>query len=54
MPEPETQVMRHRLSGLRRRLPWRRRKGQHDIPDGTAQGGGTGGGAGGAGGDGGD
>jgi putative heme transporter len=54
MPEPETQVMRHRLSGLRRRLPWRRRKGQHDGPDGTAQGGGTGGGAGGAGGDGGD
>jgi predicted PurR-regulated permease PerM len=25
MPEPETQVMRSRLSGLRRRLPWRRR-----------------------------
>ena len=25
MPEPETQVMRKRLSGLRRRLPWRRR-----------------------------
>jgi hypothetical protein len=24
MPEPETQVMRSRLSGLRRRLPWRR------------------------------
>ncbi len=24
MPEPETQVMRKRLSGLRRRLPWRR------------------------------
>jgi putative heme transporter len=25
MPEPETHVMRERLSGLRRRLPWRRR-----------------------------
>jgi putative heme transporter len=25
MPEPETKVMRSRLSGLRRRLPWRRR-----------------------------
>jgi hypothetical protein len=24
MPEPETRVMRSRLSGLRRRLPWRR------------------------------
>jgi putative heme transporter len=37
MPEPETQVMRKRLSGLRRRLPWRRREGQHDGRDGTAE-----------------
>jgi predicted PurR-regulated permease PerM len=33
MPEPETRVMRNRLSGLRRRLPWRRgaeREGEAD------------------------
>ena len=33
MPEPETHVMRSRLSGLRRRLPWRRgadREGEAD------------------------
>jgi putative heme transporter len=34
MPEPETQVMRSRLSGLRRRLPWRRRGNGDDAGDG--------------------
>jgi putative heme transporter len=34
MPEPETQVMRRRLSGLRRRLPWRRRGDGDEGSDG--------------------
>jgi putative heme transporter len=39
MPEPETQVMRSRLSGLRRRLPWRRRaEREGDGRDGPAKG----------------
>jgi predicted PurR-regulated permease PerM len=32
MPEPEAQVMRSRLSGLRRRLSWRRRAEQESGP----------------------
>ncbi|MGH9249862.1 MAG: AI-2E family transporter [Acidimicrobiales bacterium] len=38
MPAPETQVMRNRLSGLRRLLPWRRGERQRDGPDRTAPG----------------
>lgn len=38
MPAPETQVMRNRLSGLHRLLPWRRGERQRDGPDRTAPG----------------
>ncbi|MGH9228705.1 MAG: AI-2E family transporter [Acidimicrobiales bacterium] len=38
LPEPETQVVRRRLSGLRRRLPWRRGEPPRDGPDSTAPG----------------